>query len=126
MLREKTIDINRAAKRIFIRRAFTCYQMVALLEDTPALKQPYILLDLLATFYDDHVSSQETRRLLETCLQQVARLHQFAPMVITLAPPLVSEREFLLEMVCERSERVLIQEAPVSIEAQLTLFPASC
>lgn len=125
LLREKMIDINRAAKRIFIRRAFTCYQMLTLLENTPALKQPYILLDLLATFYDDHISTLEARRLLETCLQQVGRLRQFAPMIITLAPPLASERIFLFEMVCERADRVLIQETPVSMEAQLSLFPVS-
>ena len=125
LLREKTVDINNAAKRIFIRRAFTCYQMLALLESTPALKQPYILLDLLATFYDDHVSAQEAGRLLDSCLQQVERLGQFAPMIITLAPPLAIERTFLSEMVCERADQVLFQETPVSMEIQPSLFPVS-
>ena len=53
MIRRKTVHVESAARRLFIRRAFTCYQMVSLLEDTPAIPtQPYLILDLLATFYD--------------------------------------------------------------------------
>lgn len=124
LLRQKTTAVNSIAKRIFIRRAFTCYQMLALLENTPALRQPYILLDLLATFYDDHVPTHEARRLLETCLHQIDRLGQFAPVVITLAPPPIPERSFLVEMVCSRAKRVLIPDIPAPFATQLTLFPA--
>jgi len=126
LLRQKTADVNRAAKRIFIRRAFTCYQMLALLENTPALRQPYILLDLLATFYDDHVPAHEARRLLDSCLCQVERLRQFAPVVVTLAPPLIPERAFLIELVCARAERVLLPEIPAPAETQLPLFTDHC
>jgi len=38
-----------------LRRAFTCYEMNSLLADTPALQQPCLILDLMNTFYDDHV-----------------------------------------------------------------------
>lgn len=126
LLRQKTVDLPTAAKRIFIRRAFTCYQMLALLENTPTLRQPYILLDLLATFYDDHLPTQAVRRLLEACLIQVERLHQWAPVVVTLAPPLVAERTFLLEMVCARAEHVLRPEVPTPVETQPSLFADYC
>jgi len=122
LLRQKTVDVNNAAKRIFIRRAFTCYQMLALLEGTPSFRQPYILLDLLATFYDDHVPAHEARRLLDCCLRQVERLGQFAPVLVTLAPPLAAERAFLVEMVCARAERVLMPEMPAPTETQTPLF----
>ena len=49
-------------KRIFIRRAFTCFQMQALLDNTPSLPQPHIILDLLATFYDEQVPEREINR----------------------------------------------------------------
>lgn len=122
LLRQHTAQVDSAAKRLFIRRAFTCYQMLALLEDTPALRQPYIILDFLATFYDDHVNEREARRLLDACLRQVERLHQFAPLVVTLAPPLVADRAFLVEQVCVRAERVLMQEIPASKIHQPALF----
>ena len=122
LLRQQTAQVDSAAKRLFIRRAFTCYQMLALLEDTPALKQPYIILDLLATFYDDHVNEREARRLLDSCLLQVERLRQFAPVVVTLAPPPIGERAFLLELVCARAERVVMPEMPLATPCQLVLF----
>jgi len=52
MSRQRTAEVNSATKRIFIRRAFTCTQMLALLENTPSLRQPYILLDLLVNGSD--------------------------------------------------------------------------
>jgi hypothetical protein len=122
LLRQHTIQVESAAKRLFIRRAFTCYQMLALLEDTPALRQPYLILDLLATFYDNHVNELETRRLLEACLLQVERLRQLAPVVITLALPPIGERIFLIEMVCARTEHVLVQEALTPQVSQPVLF----
>ena len=122
LLRQHTAQVDIAAKRLFIRRAFTCYQMLALLEDTPALRQPYIILDLLVTFYDDHVDEREARRLLEACLRQVERLRQFAPVVATLAPPMLEERAFLIEQVCARAEHVLMPENPIPTFHQPALF----
>lgn len=126
LLRQKTVNVNSAARQIFIRRAFTCYQMLALLEGTPSLRQPYIVLDLLATFYDDHVSAHEVRRLLEACLRQVERLGRFAPVVVALAPPLIPERAFLVEMVCARADRLLMPEISTPIETQPSLFADYC
>ena len=122
LLRQQTVQVDSAAKRLFIRRAFTCYQMLALLEDTPALRQPYIILDLLATFYDDHVNEHEACRLLEASLLQVERLRQLAPVVVTLAPPPTGERDFLIEMVCARTEHVLVQEVLAPQVYQPVLF----
>jgi len=126
LLRQKTVEVNRAAKRIFIRRAFTCTQMLALLENTPSFRQPYLLLDLLGTFYDDHIPAHEARRLLDCCLRQVERLGQFAPVVVTLAPPLVPERAFLVELVCARAERVLTQDVPIPAITQPPLLTDYC
>jgi len=126
LLRQKTVEVNRAAQRTFIRRAFTCYQMLALLEGTPSLRQPYIILDLLATFYDDHVPAHEVRRLLEACLRQVERLGRLAPVMVALAPPLIPERAFLVEMVCARADRLLMPEISTPVETQPSLFADYC
>jgi hypothetical protein len=123
LLRERTVDVERAAKRLFIRRAFTCYQMLALLEGTPGPSQPILLLDLLAGFYDEQIHLPEAARILETCQRHIERLCQPGPMVITLAPPKLPERALLLEQVCARADRVLVQDEPVRIVSQPALFP---
>ena len=112
LIRKRTTDVRRAAERLFIRRAFTCYQMLALLEGTPARPQPYLLLDLLATFYDDHVPTRKASRLLDACLTQLERLRRMAPVAITLAPPLLEERAFLVERVCAQADKLFTLELP--------------
>jgi hypothetical protein len=124
ILRQHTTDVNNAAKHLFIRRAFTCYQVLALLEGTPAVRQPYLVLDLLSSFYDEHVRAPEASRLLDACLYELERLCRQAPVLVTLAPPLVAERAFLLERVCARAGRVLVDTIPVPQTCQPALFPA--
>lgn len=122
LLRRKTVDISGVAKRLFSRRAFTCYEMNTLLNSTPSLNQPYLILDLLNTFYDDHVPAYEACRLLKSCLDQIQRLVLSGPVVVTLAPPLAEERGFLLEQVCGQADQVMVKEAPVCQPTQPSLF----
>ena len=122
LLRRKTVDISTAANRLFSRRAFTCYEMNTLLSSTPSLNQPYLILDLLNTFYDDHVPAYEADRLLKSCLAQIQRLGLSGPVVVTLASPLAEERGFLLEQVCQQADEVMIQEAPVCQHTQPSHF----
>jgi len=114
LIRRQTPDVRTAADRLFIQRAFTCYQMLALLESTPARPQPYLLLDMLATFYDDHVPTREASRLLDACLTQLERLRRTAPVAITLAPSLLEERAFLVERVCAQADKLFTLELPAS------------
>ena len=122
LLRRKTVDISTAANRLISRRAFTCYEMNTLLASTPSQRQPHIILDLLNTFHDDHVPIHEACRLLQSCLGQINRLQVSAPVVVTLAPPHVDERAFLISQVCEKADHVLMVEPPVVQAAQPTLF----
>lgn len=122
LLRRKTVDISTAANRLFSRRAFTCYEMNTLLGSTPSVNQPYLILDLLNTFYDDHVPTCEAYRLLESCLNQIQRLLLSGPVVVTLAPPLAEERDFLLEQVCRQADELILKEAPVCQATQPSLF----
>jgi hypothetical protein len=125
LLGRKTTDIRTAANRLFGRRAFTCYEMNTLLGTTPSLPYPCVILDLLNTFYDDHVPIQEAERLLRSCLEQIQRLQLSAPVVVTLGPPLAAERAFLIEQVCGHADHLLHLAPPVSSVSQLSLFPWS-
>lgn len=123
LLKRKTTDVAAASNRLFIRRAFTCYEMSSLLAETPALLHPCLILDLLNTFYDDHVPAYEAERLLKSCLGQIGRLALAAPVVVTLAPPLVNERAFLIEQVCEVADQLFTPESdPSPSPSQLPLF----
>jgi hypothetical protein len=65
---------TRLLNRIRFARAFTCYQMVALLERTPAEETCVVILDLLSTFQDENVPANERMRLLKICLPHLTRL----------------------------------------------------
>ena len=122
LLRQHTTEVHSAAGRLFIRRAFTCYQMLALLEDTPALPGPYLILDLLRTFYDENVRPHEAVRLLEACLGQVERLCSSSPVAVTLGRPILEERAFLIQKVCDRAESLFTEDLPAPGASQPELF----
>ncbi|MCZ7547603.1 MAG: hypothetical protein M5U11_00395 [Anaerolineales bacterium] len=122
LIRRKTVEVNKVANRLHSRRGFTCYEMNTLLGTTPSASHPHVILDLLNTFYDDHVPPHEVRRLLDSCMKQIERLQLSAPVVVTLAPPSVPERAFLLELVCQKADEVLVKEEPTPQVLQPALF----
>jgi hypothetical protein len=79
-------------ERITVARAFTCYQMLSLLEQTPALPVPFVVLNLLGTFYDESVRAGERKRILCACLAQLNRLEQKAGGVVSIHPPAVASQ----------------------------------
>jgi hypothetical protein len=75
--------------RITVSRAFTCYQVLSLLESTPAIQVPSILLDMLNTFYDESVHVGERKQLLRACILHLERLGGGYGGVISVHPPAV-------------------------------------
>jgi hypothetical protein len=92
-------SLDGALKRIHLSRAFTCYQMVTLLEETPLDATPTCLLDLLTNFLDEAVRLEESRRLLQVCLAAVRRLSSLAPVIVSIQPvgPRHADRACLFE-----------------------------
>jgi hypothetical protein len=86
-LRRQTSHLDAALRNVKLSRAFTCYQMLALLADTPASQQPTLVLDMLDTYYDESVPLYETRRLLEISIRELRRLCGKAPLVVSARPP---------------------------------------
>ena len=86
--------------RITVSRAFTCYQAFSLLESTPASPYPFIVLDMLNTFYDESVQPPERMRLLGACITHLERLQGTSGGVVSVHPPAVPSREAvrMLEM----------------------------
>ena len=122
LVRAGTDESAAATGRLFVRRAFTCYQMLALLESTPSLPQPYLVLDLLSTFEDEQVPAWEASRLTDACLAQAKRLCLHAPVILLLASPRHSERAHLLERICLQADQTFALEEPVPTLLQPSLF----
>jgi hypothetical protein len=82
-------------ERITVSRAFTCYQVLSLLESTPATASPFVVLDLLNTFYDESVQAGERKRLLRSCIAALHRLEQAAGGAVSVHPPAVPSQTAL-------------------------------
>jgi hypothetical protein len=117
------LTLDAALKRIRIARAFTCYQMLAMLHDTPPAPLPTLTLDLLSTFYDENVRDEESQRLLKNCLDRLLELSRRASVVITAAPgpPKGSQRAGLLEILQSAAAEVWTVEDNPPVSPQMTL-----
>ena len=81
------LDQTAALSRIRVARAFTCHQVLSLLENTALEPLPALGIDLLDTFYDESVELEERRRLAVKCAAHLRRLSRLAVVVVSLRPP---------------------------------------
>lgn len=105
-LRPLTRDPAAALKNICLSRAFTCYQVLALLGKVQLFTGiPVLVLDFLSTFLDESVQAGECAFLFEKTLKRVLRVSQFAPVVVSVKPLLSisAERAGLLAQLKERA-----------------------
>jgi hypothetical protein len=72
-VRSQIAELGAALRRIGVRRAFTCYQMLALLAQYRPSPQPLLIMDLLATFADENVAKTERLRLLNQAIGYLIR-----------------------------------------------------
>jgi hypothetical protein len=123
-LRRQTTRLTEALARITLARAFTCYQVEALLAQTPAEPLPTLVLDVLSTFYDENVRPAEGRRLFNICLNHLSRLSACAPVVVSARPPGAefADRLPLLASLRSRAAEVWEFEEPVEVDEQLLAF----
>jgi hypothetical protein len=85
-IRRQTPALEPTLERVTIARAFTCYQMAALLAGQPPGASPLLVLNLLTTFHDENVPQAERLRLLGQCLADLKRLAGRAPVLVSAAP----------------------------------------
>jgi len=112
-------------ERIHLSRAFTCFQLAELIENTPADPEPLIVLDLLTTFYDESVPLREVERLLDTSLAHLRQLAVSGPVIIGAREPRapVRARWSLLERLQIAADAAWMLQPPVEgRNAQLSLF----
>lgn len=126
-VRRITPRLEETLSHITLSRAFTCYQVLTLLEETSAQPVPTLVLDLLATFLDENVTLDESRRLLQLGIGHLQRISRAAPVVVSVKPllSLSADRKPLLELLKEAAADTLQFEAPHQQPpaAALPLFP---
>ena len=109
-IRRQTPDLNAALQRIRLSRAFTCYQMVVMLNEAAAapFPVPTLVFDLLSTFYDENITLVESQRLLRGCVSQLQRMGQQAPVIVSARPPapICQERSVLLDQLRQATIQV--------------------
>jgi len=96
-------NMRQALGRIQVARAFTCYQMAALVcqalanSAVPEAAAPLMVLDFLNTFQDENVSLGERKRLLRSCLPALRQRCQAAPILISVRKEVPEFMEILTE-----------------------------
>ena len=119
-VRRQTPRLIEVLDRISVARAFTSYQVVTLLEQTPDTPAPKLALDLLATFCDESVSVVESERLLGLVIVHLRRLRRNSPVMVSIQPPPQPERAGLVQILRRAADRVYIRESPaVPVAARL-------
>jgi len=89
-LRSLTDDPVAILRNIRLSRAFTCYQVVALLEKiSSGVPVPVLVLDLLSTFMDESVQVNESSMLFNRALHSLTAAAHSAPVIVS-AKPLLS------------------------------------
>ncbi len=123
MIRRKTSHVEEVLDRIYISRAFTCYQIEAMLHELSANLGPVLVLDLLSTFYDESVDDQQSRHLLAGCIGHLKRLSRILPVFVSISPsPIAGKRPFLMNMLLEAATCIWQWESKPALQLQPTLW----
>jgi len=124
LLRQHNAEVSASLKRLRVARAFTCYQMVALIGEAclqqlaRADSEPVFVLDFLAMFRDEAIPLSERRRLLKACLPDLRSLSQRTPVLVCTRP---ADEPDLLESLVRAADEVQTF-APVPEPPVLRLF----
>lgn len=110
--------------RISISRAFTCYQMLSLLDATSASGETILLLDFLATFYDENVPFVDRSRLLKIALLHIQRLSRNNGLLVVVHPSAVPSPQVtqLVQYLINETPEVFISDATPKPPEPLRLF----
>jgi hypothetical protein len=121
--RSGTLDQTRALSRIHVARAFTCHQVLSLLENSPCQKAPTLVIDLLDTFYDESVNLEERRRLAHKCAGHLRRLSRYATVAVSVRPPRPPRTDptGILEIIQDAADQFVFHQPQDS--GQMPLLP---
>jgi hypothetical protein len=83
-IRWQTLQIQRVLEQIQVARAFTCFQVVALLQQTCNLQGPVFILRPLTAFRDEMIPVHERLRLLKEADAHIDRLQSTSAVTVMI------------------------------------------
>jgi hypothetical protein len=118
----RRLNDSTALEHLQVARAFTCFQMQALLETTETNGPALLVLDPLATFNDENVPASERQYTFRRCVEELARLSRRRPVGIGLLnrPDPLGLIEYLVEHTHDcRIYRLEAEPAAASLQPRL-------
>lgn len=126
LIRSYTHDPVAVLGHMHLSRAFTCIQVLAMLESVSANppREPLIILDLLATFLDEDIKLPDAQKLLTRSIVCLSHLSQYAPVIISgrPIPAIAISRQILMEQLQKSVD--FYWEEPLPLSAAHGLQPA--
>ena len=124
MLRRYTTAIKETLDRVHLARAFTCYQMMDILENTAPIREPLLMINFLFTFYDENIGLDVRKRILEQCLQKLKILSVSRPvaMLIERMPKKHKEYEEFYPLLESMAHEIVNVEAQADLAPPIRLF----
>jgi hypothetical protein len=123
MIRRRTNNVVEVLNRIYISRAFTCFQMESMLHELQTRSGCVLVLDLLATFYDENVDTRQSQQLFTSCVRHLKRQSSVSPVLVSISPsPKAGERPFLTQMLLESANHIWQWERKPSLQSQPMLW----
>ena len=115
-VRGHTHHLEAVLERLGIARAFTCYQMAALLAAQETRPLPLLAFGLLATFRDENVALAERRLMLGRCLENLQRLSRHAPVIVNATPESVAPTDEMFSCLAQVAGQVWRFEEPAPVD----------
>jgi len=121
LLRRHTVHIAHCLDRIWLRRAFTPFQLVSQLEQTAVSPHPLLILDLLATL-ETAVSEAAIRpsvaqHLATAFYREIARLQSHRPVVVGLRTAVHPAWQRLVQQLQHLANQRLHLAPPTAVSA---------
>jgi hypothetical protein len=126
--RDLHLDPRLTLAQVQVSRAFTCYQLVAIVERLSRRANTLncagiVCLGLLGTLYDEDVAWAEAQRLLQEVITHLKVLAERWPVIVTVRPPSAKaqNRLGLIQVLMQQADVVRILEPDARYERSVQL-----
>ena len=106
-IRQETVDVERVLANVRLARAFTCYQLLDLLESTRGDGAPILALDFLHTFFSPDIPLPVRIRTLQACCRNLRRLSLRQPVTVFAVQETGPDYEIFCALLSASAEEVI-------------------